>query len=216
MKSNFSFCVLFWLCLILDPQSSQAQVVLKGIVKDAKTGETLIGANVVVKGTTIGAQTDFDGKFNFNYNGAHPTTLTISYVGYIALEQLVTGKESSIILRMKSNEVLLKDVEVVGSRISEKQKEAPLTVESMDLIAIKETPAANFYEGLGQLKGVDLTSASIGFKVINTRGFNSTSPVRSLQLIDGVDNNVYVILFFNYLSTFRASYTEPYRFLLRF
>jgi outer membrane receptor protein involved in Fe transport len=38
------------------------------------------------------------------------------------------------------------------------------------------------------LKGVDLTSASIGFKIINTRGFNSTSPVRSLQLIDGVDN----------------------------
>src|SRR5690606_1928441 len=64
----------------------------------------------------------------------------------------------------------------------------PLTVESMDLITIKETPAANFYEGLGNMKGVDLTSASIGFRIINTRGFNSTSPVRMLQLIDGVDN----------------------------
>jgi len=58
----------------------------------------------------------------------------------------------------------------------------------MDAIAIKTTPAANFYEGLAHLKGVDITSASIGFKIINTRGFNSTSPVRSLQLIDGVDN----------------------------
>ncbi|NND76860.1 MAG: TonB-dependent receptor, partial [Flavobacteriales bacterium] len=57
-----------------------------------------------------------------------------------------------------------------------------------DLLAIKETPADNFYDGLGNLKGVDLTAASLGFKVINTRGFNSTSPVRSLQLIDGVDN----------------------------
>jgi len=38
------------------------------------------------------------------------------------------------------------------------------------------------------LKGVDVTSASLGFKIINTRGFNSTSPVRSLQIIDGVDN----------------------------
>ncbi|MEM7659580.1 MAG: TonB-dependent receptor, partial [Bacteroidota bacterium] len=54
--------------------------------------------------------------------------------------------------------------------------------------AIKETPAANFYEGLGNLKEVDLMSASLGFKVINTRGFNSSSPVRSLQIIDGVDN----------------------------
>ncbi|MFN2430669.1 MAG: TonB-dependent receptor domain-containing protein, partial [Cryomorphaceae bacterium] len=59
---------------------------------------------------------------------------------------------------------------------------------SMDVIAIKEAPSGNFYESLGNLKGVDVTSASLGFKIINTRGFNSTSPVRSLQLIDGVDN----------------------------
>ncbi|MDG2164798.1 MAG: TonB-dependent receptor plug domain-containing protein, partial [Flavobacteriales bacterium] len=58
----------------------------------------------------------------------------------------------------------------------------------MDVIAIKEAPSASFYESLGLLKGVDLTSASLGFKIINTRGFNSTSPVRSLQIIDGVDN----------------------------
>ena len=57
-----------------------------------------------------------------------------------------------------------------------------------NLISIKETPSYSFYEGLGSLKGVDLTSASLAFKVINTRGFNSTSPVRSLQIIDGVDN----------------------------
>jgi outer membrane receptor protein involved in Fe transport len=58
----------------------------------------------------------------------------------------------------------------------------------MDALAIKESPSVSFYDHLGTLKGVDLTSASIGFKIINTRGFNSTSPVRSLQLIDGVDN----------------------------
>lgn len=58
----------------------------------------------------------------------------------------------------------------------------------MDLLAIKETPAVNFYSGLGALKDVDLTTASLGFTIINTRGFNSTNPVRSLQLIDGVDN----------------------------
>ncbi len=77
---------------------------------------------------------------------------------------------------------------MVGSRISDKQKQAPLTVESMDVIAIREAPSGDFYESLGNLKGVDMTAASMGFKVINTRGFNSTSPVRSLQLIDGVDN----------------------------
>jgi outer membrane receptor protein involved in Fe transport len=77
---------------------------------------------------------------------------------------------------------------VRGSRISEKLKESPLTIEALDIIGIRETPSANFYEGLGSLKGVDLVSPSLAFKVLNTRGFNSTSPVRSLQLIDGVDN----------------------------
>ena len=82
----------------------------------------------------------------------------------------------------------IEGVEIVDSRITEKQKESALTVETMGIIAIKETPAANFYEGLGNLKGVDVTASGLAFKVINTRGFNSTSPVRSLQLIDGVDN----------------------------
>jgi iron complex outermembrane receptor protein len=56
------------------------------------------------------------------------------------------------------------------------------------LLRSKKRPSANFYDGLGSLKDVDLTTASLGFTVINTRGFNSTSPVRSLQIIDGVDN----------------------------
>jgi outer membrane receptor protein involved in Fe transport len=76
----------------------------------------------------------------------------------------------------------------VQQRLSAQQEKSALTVESMDALAIKESPSVSFYDHLGTLKGVDLTSASIGFKIINTRGFNSTSPVRSLQLIDGVDN----------------------------
>ena len=78
-------------------------------------------------------------------------------------------------------------VEVLGG-ISEKLKESPLSIEAMNINDIKETSATNFYEGLSHMKGVDLTSASLGFRVINTRGFNSTSPVRTLQIIDGVDN----------------------------
>src|SRR5690625_7232099 len=58
----------------------------------------------------------------------------------------------------------------------------------MEILAMKQAPAVNFYDGMGALKDIDLTAASLGFKVINTRGFNSTSPVRSLQIIDGVDN----------------------------
>lgn len=80
------------------------------------------------------------------------------------------------------------EVRIKQNRLKEKLKESALTVESMTSQSIKETPASDFYEALGHLKGVDVTSASLGFRIVNTRGFNSTSPVRTLQVIDGVDN----------------------------
>lgn len=79
-------------------------------------------------------------------------------------------------------------INIKQNRLKEKLKESPLTVESMSAQSIKETPASDFYEALGHLKGVDVTAASLGFRIVNTRGFNSTSPVRTLQIIDGVDN----------------------------
>jgi iron complex outermembrane receptor protein len=82
----------------------------------------------------------------------------------------------------------LEGVNIKQNRLKEKLKESPITVESMSAQSIKETPASDFYEALGHLKGVDVTAASLGFRIINTRGFNSTSPVRTLQIIDGVDN----------------------------
>ena len=178
--------VLFFFGLL--PYLSIAQYTVQGTIIDQNTQEPMVAANVLLKGTTIGVAADFNGKFELQVPNPPPFTLVISFIGYTTKEIEVKSISEKIKIQLSTDEVVLKDVEVVGQRISDKQKESPLTVESMDIIAIKETPAANFYEGLGQLKGVDLTSASLGFKIINTRGFNSTSPVRSLQIIDGVDN----------------------------
>ena len=177
-------CLLF---CVLGSLSAAGQTVLRGRVLDASTGEPIFSANVLVKGTTKGVTTDFDGLFRLEV-ATLPVTLSISFVGYTPLEQVVSAASQKLEFRLEADQILIDAAEVVGERISEKQKQAPLTVESMDVIAIKEAPSGSFYEGLGALKGVDVTSASLGFKIINTRGFNSTSPVRSLQLIDGVDN----------------------------
>ena len=165
-----------------------AQGTLKGKVLDQSSGETIIGATVAIKGTTVGGITDIYGVFNFNIKQNPPFTLIINFLGFKPKEIQVGSFADKINVKLEPSTVQLDAVEIKGSRLTEKQKESPLTVESMDILGIRETPAANFYEGLGNLKGVDLTSASLGFKIINTRGFNSTSPVRSLQLIDGVDN----------------------------
>jgi iron complex outermembrane receptor protein len=161
---------------------------ISGIIRDGKTNEPIIGATVVIKGTSTGTTSDLDGKFQLKTSQQLPFLLQITFVGYESQEVKITSPDQPITVKLKSKELELKSVEVTGNRISEKQKEAPLTVESIDRIAIKECAQTTFYEALGTLKGVDLTSASLGFTIINTRGFNSTSPVRSLQIIDGVDN----------------------------
>lgn len=161
---------------------------LRGTVVDSNTGETLVGASVVLKGTTTGVATDIDGRFELVVNQLPPFVLVISSMGYTDQEVEVQSLDEDLRFKLGADQVLLQEADVVGDRISQKQKQAPLTVESMDVIAIREAPSGDFYESLGTLKGVDMTAASMGFKVLNTRGFNSTSPVRSLQLIDGVDN----------------------------
>ena len=173
--------------LITFTLSSDSQSVIKGTVLDAGNNEPLIGATVIVKGTTNGTTSDWDGTFELEVSEALPVELEFSYIGY-ASKNLIVDSDKKISISLEEDAVIIEGVEVKGQRISEKQKSAPLTVESMDVLAIKETAANDFYDGLGNLKGVDLTAASLGFKVINTRGFNSTSPVRSLQIIDGVDN----------------------------
>lgn len=160
---------------------------LSGTVTE-EDGDPIYGVNVVIKGTNLGTTTDFDGNFSLNTTGQQlPFTLEFSFIGY-ATKTLEVTRLSKLSVTLSEDQEMLTEVSIVEQRLSEKQRKSALTVEALDALAIKETPAANFYEALGNLKGVDLTSASIGFKIINTRGFNSTSPVRSLQIIDGVDN----------------------------
>jgi outer membrane receptor protein involved in Fe transport len=163
-----------------------SQNLINGTVYDKKSKETLVGANVIIPEIGKGTMTDIDGLFQID-SYKFPIEIEVSFIGFE--KKIITIESSSPIkVYLIENKQLLSEIVIVDSRLTDKQKQSPITVEAMDVIAIKETPAASFYEGLGALKGVDVTSASMGFKIINTRGFNSTSPVRSLQIIDGVDN----------------------------
>ena len=181
--------LFFLLVFTFNYNSVAGQVTLKGKVLDHLNGDPLIGSNVIVKDKpSVGTVTDYDGTFELKVD-ALPVTLNFSYIGYSAVDMVVTDSKQKIEIKLTEDAVTIDlNVEIKGQRIDEKKKESPLTVESLDAIAIKQTASTDFYSGLGALKGVDLTTASIGFTIINTRGFNSTSPVRSLQIIDGVDN----------------------------
>jgi outer membrane receptor protein involved in Fe transport len=179
------FFILIFLSAFL-VVNAQAQV-LKGKVVDANTGDPLVGAVIGETSSGNGGAADFEGSFELQLQSL-PSAIQVSYIGFETQYLEVNSVDLRINIKLVPNDQLLQDVNVVSDRILEKQKRNPLTVESMDAIAIKEVPTGNFYEGLAALKGVDIASASLGFRIINTRGFNSTSPVRVLQIIDGVDN----------------------------
>jgi iron complex outermembrane receptor protein len=190
MKKVYKSFIFTLLAVALAATQAVGQITLRGKVQDAATGEDLISATVALSDTSGqggGTATDYEGNFTLRVD-ALPVTLRVSYTGYATQTVEVTSADQRIDVRLETSENILGEVTVAGQRIDDRQKAAPLTVENMDAIAIRETPAVSFYNGLGNLKGVDLTTASLGFTIINTRGFNSTSPVRSLQLIDGVDN----------------------------
>lgn len=187
MKQLNKFLIFSLLWVLFGASTAYAQITLRGKIVDSDSGEELIGAAVALVGGSGGTITDYNGEFTLKVD-ALPVTLRFSYTGYATQEFQITDADQRINVRLETSSIIITETVVRGQRIDEKQKAAPLTVENLDAIAIRETPAISFYNGLGNLKGVDLTTASLGFTIINTRGFNSTSPVRSLQIIDGVDN----------------------------
>jgi len=165
-----------------------AQIEVTGQLVDDYTNAPIDGAKIKVKGLNAGAFTDDKGAFKISIQGELPIVLISSYLGYSELETTVNSADSPISIRLKTDKTLNLEEVKVRSFATDKEKESALSIETMSLAEIQETPSTDFYEGLSHMKGVDLTSASLGFKVVNTRGFNSTSPVRTLQIIDGVDN----------------------------
>ena len=175
----------FTLCL---SSLAIAQNQVSGILLDDYTSAPMEGAKIKVKGVNAGAFTDDKGAFSISVNTDFPIVLVSSFIGYLDLETVVSKPTDTLVLRLKTNNTIDLGTVNVRTFASDKEKESALSIETMSLSEIQESPSTDFYEGLSHMKGVDLTSASLGFKVVNTRGFNSTSPVRTLQIIDGVDN----------------------------
>ncbi len=187
MKQLNKILIFSLLWIVFGSTAVYAQITLRGKVLDGDSGEDLIGAAVSLVNGGGGIITDYNGEFILKVESL-PVDLKISYTGYASQEIQVTSSDQRLVIKLAPSSIIITETVVKGQRIDDKQKAAPLTIENLDAIAIKETAAVSFYNGLGNLKGVDLTTASLGFTIINTRGFNSTSPVRSLQIIDGVDN----------------------------
>jgi len=149
--------------------------------------EGLPSASITIKGTSTGTTSDSTGKFSLVINQKLPFTIVISSIGFAPQELEVKSTNTKLAIQLTSQTFLANEVVVTASRTSEKILKSPVSIEKLDLKALKETPAASFYDALGNVKGVQLTTSSITFKVPNTRGFNIPNNFRFMQLVDGID-----------------------------
>lgn len=165
-----------------------AQTTISGTVTDADTKETLVGVNILVKGKVIGTITDLSGKFTLNVAQNPPFTLIFSMVGFTSQEVEITGGVSNLTIALAETSIMGQEITISASRVEESIMQSPVSVEKMDIIAIREVPQASFYDALNNLKGVEMSTQSLTFKSFNTRGFNANGNVRTVQMIDGMDN----------------------------
>ena len=190
MKHKLFSFGLSWL-LLMFATSAMAQVSVSGTVKDA-TGEPVIGASILVVGTTNGTITDIDG--NFNLNVAEDATLKISYVGYKDVEMPVNGQRILSITMNEDTEVL-DDVVVVGYGVVKKNDAtgSVTAIKPDDMNKGMTTTATDILSG--KIAGVNVTSSGGepgAGATIRIRGGSSLSASNDpLIVIDGLamDNN---------------------------
>ena len=163
-----------------------AQTKVTGTVIDA-TGEPIIGASVIVKGTSIGGVSDFDG--NFSINGVpRDASLEVSYIGYKTQTVSVGGK-SVIKITLQEDRQLLDEVVVVGYGV-QKKSDVTGSMASVSADELNSRPVSNALEALqGKAAGVDITTnerpGSLGS--IRIRGERSISASNEpLYVVDGV------------------------------
>ncbi len=191
--SNFTSKILgtvFTLLLLVSLGTGKlfAQTTISGTVIDADTKETLVGVNIIVKGKVIGTISDLSGKFNLNVNQEPPFTLVFSMVGFTTQEVDITGGVSNLQISLAESTIMGQEIVISASRVEESLMQSPVSIEKMDIIAIRDAPQASFYDALNNMKGVEMSTQSLTFKSFNTRGFNANGNVRTVQMIDGMDN----------------------------
>lgn len=180
---NYLVKNLLFLSLFLFGAAASAQTVT-GVVYDADG--PLPGVSVLVKGTSQGSDTNFDGEFSFD-NVASDAILVFSYVGYKTQEVAVNG-QSSLTITMEGDDNVLDEVVVMGY-VQQTRGEITGSVASVDVAEAVKVPIANAAEVLqGRVSGVTINANGNpgAAPKINIRGFGTLNGTDPLFIIDGI------------------------------
>lgn len=188
MRTKLSGILTLFLALMVQIGLAQEKAV-SGTVTDVR-GMPLPGANVLIKGTNTGTQTDFDG--NFTINVGEGETLAVSYIGMKTAE-VVVGASSTINIELEEDAQALEEVVVTALGIKREKKSLGYASQEVDGEKLAEVPVANMSDALtGTVAGLNITQSGTmgGSTNIVLRGVSSlVGNNQALIVIDGTPIN---------------------------
>ncbi|ASK29349.1 energy transducer TonB [Chryseobacterium sp. T16E-39] len=180
--------ILLFVLLFFNLAEAQQQLIeLSGIIKNTDTQKGITAVKVQVEHTEDTSLTDQQGNFKIRTRVKIPFRIVISKEGFISQTVEILSLSNKIAIELNPQNAIIDEVVISASRVPEKVLRSPIAIEKIDIRAIRESPAASFYETLENVKGLQLLTSSLTLKIPNSRGFNSPNNFRFMQLVDGVD-----------------------------
>ena len=188
MKTKTLFKSIIFLSAMLLLNVIHAQTTIKGSVVDEETNQPLPGVNIIVKGTYTGVSADFDGNFSITTEEEFPITLELSYLGFGTKSIEVTSADAALNISLAPGSDSLDEIVVAASRFAQRIFESPITVEKYSALQIQQTPAADFFNGLENIKGIQLQQGGLFLNQVVTRGFATVYNEGFVTLVDMMNN----------------------------
>jgi TonB-linked SusC/RagA family outer membrane protein len=176
--------VMTLLCLLIGISWASAQTNVTGVIVSADDGQPVIGASVVVKGTTHGTITDVNGKFNINLPG-QAKTLVFSYVGMLSQERIASPNMRIV---LKSNAQQMNEVVVTAFGIRKDQKALGYAATDVNAAQLEQAGSTGLSSALdGKVTGVTVTPSS------GLPGASSLITIRGARSFTGDNSPLYVV-----------------------
>ncbi len=176
---------IFFAFVLLTSFTMLAQTTITGVVKDAKTGETLLGANIKVSGKALGTTTDFDGKFSLKVADAPPFTVEISMLGFVAVSVEITKNNQEVMVSLEEDATSLEEIVFSASRRRQKVQEAPASVSIITSKDILNSAAAvDPVMNLANIVGVQMQQQSANTINIEMRAGSGVFGTSTFPILD--------------------------------
>jgi len=176
---------IFFAFVLLTSFTMLAQTTITGVVKDAKTGETLLGANIKVSGKALGTTTGLDGKFSLKLADSPPFTIEISMLGFVAVSVEITKNNQEVMVSLEEDATSLEEIVFSASRRRQKVQEAPASVSIITSKDILNSAAAvDPVMNLANIVGVQMQQQSANSINIEMRAGSGVFGTSTFPILD--------------------------------